>query len=65
MTDRVFSQYLALNRHYAITAQLYKKQVITRSDLLAVKKRIADIEMSMIVPKQKASHHPRQLSVIK
>ena len=65
MTERVFSQYLALNRHYAITAQLYKEKLITRSDLIAVKKRIDEIEMSMIVPRQKTSHHPRQLSVIK
>ena len=65
MTDRVFRQYLALNRHYAVTQQLYKKRLISRADMTAVKKHIADIEMAMIMPKQKTAHHPRKLTDIK
>jgi len=65
MTDRVFSQYLALNRHHAVTQQLYQQRLISRADMLAIKKHIADIEMSMIVPKQKTTHHPRKLTIIK
>ena len=63
MRERLFTTYLNLNRHYAVTEQLYRKKQITRADLKAVKDRISEIEMELIMPKQKSSH-PRKLTVI-
>ncbi len=64
MTERVFSKYLAFNRHYAVSLQLYQQRLISRADLMAIRKHIAEIEMAMIMPKQKTAHHPRKLTVI-
>lgn len=63
MTERMFSRYLQLNRYQAVTMQLFRDKKISRSDVLAIKRRIADLEMDMIVPKQKNARHPRKITV--
>ena len=65
MTERTFSRYLQLNRYQAVTQQLYRDKLISRKDLLAAKKRIAELEMSMIVAKPKNTRHPRKITVNK
>lgn len=65
MTERMFSRYLQLNRYQAATQQLYKKRLISRAELMTIKKRIGNLEMDMIVPKQKSTRHPRKITVTK
>ena len=65
MTERMFSRYLQLNRYQVVTQQLFRDKLISRSDMLAMKKRIADLEMDLIVPKQKNVRHPRKITVNK
>ncbi len=63
MTEKTFTRYLQLNRYQAVTLQLFKNEQISRSDMLAIKKRIADLEMEMIMPKQKNARHLRKNTV--
>ena len=65
MTEKMFSRYLQLNRYQAVTQQLYKDKLISRSDVFAIKKHIAELEMDMIVPRQKHARHPRKITVNK
>ncbi len=64
MRKVIFDKYLEFNCFYAMTQQLYKNHQITRSELLAAKKQIRQMEIDLIAPKQKISHHPRKLTVI-
>ena len=64
MTERLFSRHLQLNRYQAVAVQLFKDKQISRSEMLAIRKRIAELEMDLITPKKKALQHPRKLTVI-
>lgn len=65
MTEKMFSRYLQLSRYQAVTQQLYRQRLISRSDLLTIKKHIDSLEMEMIIPKQKHARHPRKITVTK
>ena len=65
MTERMFSRYLQLNRYQAVTQQLYKKRLISRAELMTIKKRIGNLEMDMSVPKQKSTRQPRKITATK